>query len=330
MVEKNKFESGAHKRKLVREKQQRKKELLKSIPKLTGFFKTPTEDDSGPTVSSLSNPPEAADEAAGPAQVEATATEGEEQRSGAEEEEEKEEEDTHEHQRGGDDGPYSSDPGRWGDDFDRQQVRAYWAKMGPGPSQNKSADLSASEREYQHQRRFFSKTHFNRKLSNGECVSREWLCYSPSASSVFCFACKIFGENKDKSAFVSGGYSDWKHAGDRIAEHESSDIHRKAMIAYINQAADCGTVDSELKKQFNEECQYWTQVLQRVVTVVKYLAERGLPFRGDSHRFGDTNNGNYLGSMELISQFDPFLKAHIGKIWKRWQRNSILPLSECV
>ena len=89
-------------------------------------------------------------------------------------------------------------------------------------------------------------------MSNRECVSGEWLNYSPSQGSVFCFACKLFGESKEKSVFVNGGYSDWKHAGDRLAEHEISDIHRKTMIAYINQAADCGTVDSELKKQFNE------------------------------------------------------------------------------
>ncbi len=49
-----------------------------------------------------------------------------------EEEEEEEEEAYHEHQRRGDksdgDGPYSSDPDRWRNDFDWQQVRAYWAK----------------------------------------------------------------------------------------------------------------------------------------------------------------------------------------------------------
>lgn len=123
----------------------------------------------------------------------------------------------------------------------------------------------------------------------------------------------MFGESKEKAAFGSVGYSNWKHASERIAEHERCDMQRKAMIAYINQTADRGTVDSELKKQFNEECEYWTQVLQRVVTVVKYLAERGPAFRGDSHRFGDSSNGKYLGSMELISQFDPFLKAHIDK-----------------
>ncbi len=100
---------------------------------------------------------------AGPAQVEVM-----EQRSGEEEEGEAH----HEHQRGGDksdgNGPYISDLRRWGNDFDRQQVRAYWAKMRPEPCQNKSADLSASECVYKQQRRFFSKTHFNRKLSNGE------------------------------------------------------------------------------------------------------------------------------------------------------------------
>ena len=90
-------------------------------------------------------------------------------------------------------------------------------------------------------------------------------------------------------------------------------MHRIAMIVYINQTANQGTVDSELKKQFTEECEYWRQVLQRVVSVVRYLAEQGLAFRGDSQTFGDSNNGNYLGCMELISEFDPFLKAHIEK-----------------
>lgn len=57
--------------------------------------------------------------------------------------------------------------------------------------------------------------------------------------------------------------------------------------------------------------QYWSQVLQRVVAVVTFLAERGLPLRGHSQVFGQPDNGNYLGILDLISQFDPFLKSHI-------------------
>ena len=83
------------------------------------------------------------------------------------------------------------------------------------------------------------------------------------------------------------------------------------MVAYVNQAFDRGTVDSELKKQFDDECAYWRQVLHTVVAVTRHLTERGLSLRGHTSVFGDVRNGNYLGSMELIAQFDPFLKAHI-------------------
>jgi hypothetical protein len=44
--------------------------------------------------------------------------------------------------------------------------------------------------------------------------------------------------------------------------------------------------------------------------IIKFLASRGLPFKGDNHTIGSVTNGNYLGIMELLSQFDPFLCEH--------------------
>uniref|UniRef100_A0A3B3WVG3 HAT C-terminal dimerisation domain-containing protein n=1 Tax=Poecilia mexicana TaxID=48701 RepID=A0A3B3WVG3_9TELE len=96
-------------------------------------------------------------------------------------------------------------------------------------------------------------------------------------------------------------------------EHENSEHHRKAMLTYVSLAAASGRIDTELQKQFESECSYWTEVLRRVVSVVKFLAERGLALRGASDKFGRTDNGNYLGILELISEFDPFLKSHIKK-----------------
>ena len=43
------------------------------------------------------------------------------------------------------------------------------------------------------------------------------------------------------------------------------------------------------------------------------LAERGLAFRGDDETFGSPNNGNFLGLLELIAKFDPFLCTHINQ-----------------
>jgi len=40
-------------------------------------------------------------------------------------------------------------------------------------------------------------------------------------------------------------------------------------------------------------------------------SERGLALQGSSEIVGSRGNGNYLGILELIGQFDPFLSQHI-------------------
>ena len=44
--------------------------------------------------------------------------------------------------------------------------------------------------------------------------------------------------------------------------------------------------------------------------VVKLLTERGLALRGGNEVLGSSHNGNFLGCMELIAQFDLFLAKH--------------------
>ncbi|CAM1326808.1 Uncharacterised protein r2_g3576 [Pycnogonum litorale] len=60
-----------------------------------------------------------------------------------------------------------------------------------------------------------------------------------------------------------------------------------------------------------KEQEYWRHVLERVIAVVCTLAERGLAFRGSNEKFGSPHNGNFLGLLELIALFDPFLANHI-------------------
>ena len=72
-------------------------------------------------------------------------------------------------------------------------------------------------------------------------------------------------------------------------------------------------IDAELSKHLKKEKElaYWIEVLKRVVAVTSFLAERGLAFRGDSEIFGCPANGNYMGCLELLAKFDPFLQQHI-------------------
>jgi len=45
--------------------------------------------------------------------------------------------------------------------------------------------------------------------------------------------------------------------------------------------------------------------------VLTLLAERGLALRGDDEKICSPHNGNFLGSLELVAQFDPFLAKYI-------------------
>ena len=52
-------------------------------------------------------------------------------------------------------------------------------------------------------------------------------------------------------------------------------------------------------------------MLRRVVAVIKFLAQWGMSFRGDDEIIGSKHNCNFLGLIELIAQFDPFLQNHV-------------------
>ncbi|KAF0759438.1 zinc finger MYM-type protein 1-like, partial [Aphis craccivora] len=72
-----------------------------------------------------------------------------------------------------------------------------------------------------------------------------------------------------------------------------------------------GTLNHTLKIQVESELKYWRSVLNRVVAVIKFLSSKGLAFRGENELFGSYHNGNFLGTLELLAKFDPFLAKHI-------------------
>lgn len=72
-------------------------------------------------------------------------------------------------------------------------------------------------------------------------------------------------------------------------------------------------VDQHLVKQIQSEKQYWTNVLKRIVAIVKSLSSRGLAFRGHDSQIGSPHVGNFMMVLELISEFDPFLSLHLKK-----------------
>jgi len=65
-------------------------------------------------------------------------------------------------------------------------------------------------------------------------------------------------------------------------------------------------IDKQLILQVETEKMYWEKVLTRVAAVVKSLSSRGLPLRVHDDKFGSTHSGNFIMSLELIAEFDPY------------------------
>ena len=207
---------------------------------------------------------------------------------------------------------FACDLGMWPVEIS-DSMREYWAVEGSGDCVNSNADFSKTSTRFegdsynrQCQKSLFTYTHELTKQQH----PRTWLCYSPSKRALFCFVCKLMN---DSLVFGKQGYSDWKRASQSIPRHERSAAHRNAVIQLL-QRSDAGCrVDSELVRQASEDRDYWRAVLELITETIRYLSERGLPFRGSNEIVGSPKNGNYLGTLELIAVFDPFLAQHINR-----------------
>lgn len=185
-------------------------------------------------------------------------------------------------------------------------VRQKYLDKGYEYFQKEDNNFDASIRQYKNQNRLLSSKVFSRILANGEKCMRNWLIYSESTGNVFCYVCKLFNKN-NTSKFVNGGFSNWKKAEEKIGGHENSAEHKKCMLIWLTYVHEKSHINNYMAKQLQVEIKYWTEVLKRIVEVIRFLSARGLVFRGEHEVIGSPNNGNYLGVMDFIFFF-PFLR----------------------
>eukprot|EP00794_Sanderia_malayensis_P003780 gene3780-biopygen3227 len=315
------YPSGAAKKKL---KKIRETESLKNVPKLTslGFNSKPKEtegnDGEGIQEDIFELSTEGQNQTISTNEKIAYVTDKEEDHSGSELDSSCEE--SRERGRKGDVeesllvSHFSNDAAQWTEIT--EELRHYWASNGPTQCQRWTSPSIQSAREFKERgrikNRYFSESLLHRNLPDGEKIKREWLLYSPSTGKVFCFYCKLFEGTNHSSMFSNEGFDDWKHP-EMIHVHERSSAHFESIQSCRRWKTRQSLIDTKHQQQIQKEEAYWGSVLSRVVEVVKFLGERGLALRGDSHIIGNSDNGNFFGIMELIGKFDPFLADHIAR-----------------
>ncbi|CAL5212953.1 unnamed protein product [Lathyrus oleraceus] len=154
--------------------------------------------------------------------------------------------------------------------------------------------------------RRFTANLYTRALTNGEVCDRDWLVYSKELDRVFYFCCEVFLNGIVRGQLTNEGYSDWVHVAERIKEHELGMEHVKNMTTWYEYR-------KRLQK-FEKENDHWKNVLKRVISIVKFLAKHNLAFRGSKEKLYEDSNGNFLGLIEMLAEFDPIIQEHVRRV----------------
>lgn len=151
----------------------------------------------------------------------------------------------------------SEDPSEW---KINEVTRDYFAFRG---LPRKKYDFEKSRKIYQTApgedknivQRFCTESMFQRKLSNGQFVNRDWVVYSEKTGNVFCGPCLLF--INDCTQFGrKEGFSDWKNASTRMKEHEGGKEHMNCSLNFAIRGKELGKIDQDIACQVNAEITY--------------------------------------------------------------------------
>lgn len=172
------------------------------------------------------------------------------------------------------------------------------------------------------QGRRFNSAHY--KYSNEIGSERDWLLYSKSTNSLFCFSCCLFADNRKENFWTNygpnrKGFDYFHHQASAIANHEVCDAHFNSYMRwkeFLKNRIEKRLIDSKLEEQWCKEENFWIQVLKCLLDVIFYLAKNNLAFRGASDNINDNNCGNFLSLVKLLAKHNSVLALHVERLEK--------------
>lgn len=179
-------------------------------------------------------------------------------------------------------------------------------------------------------KRSFSCDYYYNYTKTGQKIERFWLCYSPTLNSVYCEACWLFGDGEN--AWRDGQINDWQGLSKKIKVHETCAAHLNACITY-----SMWKHGKTLNTLLNEGHEQMKAIISRILDVTRTLTLCQLAFRGHRESKIGEQSGNFLNIIDLLSRYDPLLKAHLSNeksktkyLSPQIQNEMIQLLNDCV
>ena len=141
--------------------------------------------------------------------------------------------------------------------------------------------------------------------------------YSPiNKSRCFCCLFTSSSSNSRASFELKNGFNKWRKQ-EKLKSHEYNFSHRRAFTIWKEaerRLVDGTGIDVIAQAQIRLEKQCWRDILQRILTCIKFLVSQNLALHGHEENLNPRNNnnvGNFLALIKLIAQFDPLLAKHV-------------------
>ncbi|XP_065642999.1 uncharacterized protein LOC136074593 [Hydra vulgaris] len=169
--------------------------------------------------------------------------------------------------------------------------------------------------------------HFNSKMvyyRPEDGIQRMLLSFSEEKECLFCSVCLADGNEKQKPSSFVTGFNSWTHIHQRIVEHESSKRHQECVEAYLHFYINRTILDMVQGQQYSLRKQlvlHRRLIVARVVSIVKVIGKRGMPYRGKAGckavnvlANNKVDHGTFLEIVILCVKYDEILKAHLKEI----------------
>ena len=112
-----------------------------------------------------------------------------------------------------------------------------------------------------------------------------------------------------------------------VPMHDKSIIQRENYIRWREAElyqSSVASIDMQLNESIKSEKLKWREILKRIIDNILFLGERGLAFRGSTQKIGHPDNGNFLGIIELLANYDPVLREYVTKVAKSQKKKKRL------